>query len=312
MTAVWRLGNKKLEKFWETSRLNWSVALNRQVLVEWNYEQRTEWVNFTIWWALADAFDKIVTKWDIIEINWSLQKSFKENEDGSKTEFVNFKVSNFNLLGRSAIYFNDRNSVDVSWNVTYIWDDKELDNWNVIKSFSIAVDNSYKNREWEDVVSTNYWNLRMTIPKGLKETFKEKLQVGRWINASGSLLFWENNGKKGSTIKVPFETFYGCYLKKAEAEEQRNSKANENEEATSKPVKETYANKEERIKDEMIEEEVSGMPFTEEQSEKQVVPKAEAKAPAKKSIEVDAWDAIPEKPKAKKTVEITDDDIDLG
>ena len=80
MTAVWRLGNKKLEKFWETSRLNWSVALNRQVLVEWNYEQRTEWVNFTIWWALADAFDKIVVKWDIIEINWSLQKSFKEND----------------------------------------------------------------------------------------------------------------------------------------------------------------------------------------------------------------------------------------
>ena len=112
--------------------------------------------------------------------------------------------------------------------------------------------------------------------------------------------------------KVPFETFYGCYLKKAEAEEQRNSKANEGEETTSKPVKETYANKEERIKDEMIEEEVSGMPFTEEQTEKQAEPKTEAKAPAKKSIEVDAWDAIPEKPKAKKSVEVTDDDIDLG
>jgi len=292
MTAIWRVWKKTLKNVWETDLMKGTIALNRQVFVEWNYITKTEWVNFTIWWALAKVFDNIVQKGDLVELNWSLQKNFKEEEDGSKTEYVDLKVSNFNLLGKHALYFNDRNSVDITWNITYINNDKELDDWNVIKNFSVVVDNSYKNKDWEEITNTNFWNIRMIIPEKLKDKFKEKLIVWRWINANWSLLFWESNWKRRSVIDVPFKTFYWCFLKKEEAQKQNESKIDSNIEETKETYtnkEEKYTNKEEKIKDEIIEEEVLGMPFTEEKLETQEFVKTEKKIPAKNSIEVDVW-----------------------
>lgn len=220
MRAIWRVVAKELKQLdWGQKVLNWRLALNRTVVVDWKYDEKPEWLTFTLWNKAAENFDSFVEKWHVVSLVWTLRKDNYEDE-WVKKEFVKLKVSNFNYYGKSALYFDDVNEVSLEWNVTKIFDDKKVGEKYIRKNFSIAVNHSYTPEgKDEPVVSTDFWNIQMLVPSGLEETFKEHFTVWRPVSLQGMVTFYQDkNDTTQSVIKInSFSWFRWMYLKKGES-----------------------------------------------------------------------------------------------
>ena len=272
MTVVWRVWFKELKEVNWKKVLNGRIPMNRKIQVDGKFETKTEWLNFSLWGKSAESFDRLIEKWMFVNLVGSLQKNVVKDEVTDKNkEYVNLKVSSFNLYGRSALYFNDTNSVDLEWNVASIQDDMAVWEDLIRKRFSVAVNNDYNDKDWNKVeMPANFWNVEMLIPKSLGDTFKERFIKWRSISLNGMLTFYETKEETPrllNTIKVnDFKNFRWMFLKKWESIESQNEQpASEIEIDVVNTEVDTYkdTNKKvtkERSVDEVIEE-TEDIPF---------------------------------------------------
>jgi len=218
-TMVWRLTGKKLTPVGSgdkaTHVLNCSMPLKRQVWTEDWYIDQTDWVNVVVWGKLAEVMNDLVWSSDVVELRGTLQKEKYTDWNWIEQEKVILKVSNFNLFWKCASFLNNRNSLTLNWNISYIWESR-IHKESKSLNFSMVTNENYKNREWAEVNIPHFWNVRLTSTIKAIENLEAKIKVGRWISVTWEVVFWESNGKKWSSVKIDLNWFHGVYLKKWE------------------------------------------------------------------------------------------------